>query len=49
MSWGVDQVEDIVFTVFGVVLDLHRVHLDGNPSLAFQWHVIQHLILQLPL
>src|SRR5262249_47939779 len=44
MSWGVDQVEDIILAVPGVVVQPHRLSLDGDAALALDIHGIEHLL-----
>ena len=45
MPWRVDQVESIVFSVFGAIDHGDRVALDRNATLPLQIHRIQQLFL----
>ena len=47
MSWGINQVENILFSIFRLIYGSDRLGLDGDSSLPLQIHVIQHLILHL--
>ena len=44
MAGGVDEVEDILS-----VLHPHGLHLDGNPPLAFEVHLVEDLVAHLAL
>ena len=48
VSGGVDQVEHIVLTVLGTILDAHRVRLDRDAAFAFDIHRVQKLLLHVP-
>ena len=45
----VDEVEDVVLAVLGVVVQAHGLRLDGDAALALDIHGIEHLRLHLPL
>ena len=47
MSRGVDQVKNILFSIFRVVDGADRLRLDGNAALPLQIHIIQYLGLHL--
>ena len=49
MSRRVDQVKNILFSVFCLVHDTDRLSFDRDPPLPFQFHIIQYLRLHLPL
>ena len=44
MAGGVDQVENIVLAVAGVIFEPDRVGLDGDAALALDVHGIEHLV-----
>ena len=44
MSRSVDEVEQILFTAL-LIFHLYGMTLDGDASLAFQIHVVEHLVL----
>ena len=45
----VHQVEDVGLAVLGLVLEAHRLRLDGDAALALDVHGIEHLLLHLAL
>ena len=47
MAGGVDQVQDIGFTILGRVFDPHRVGLDRDAAFAFDIHAVEHLRLHI--
>jgi len=47
MSWGVDQVKNIFFSIFCVIDGADSLGLDGNAALPLQIHVVQYLRLHL--
>ena len=49
MAGGVDQVQGVGLAVLGLVLHAHRLGLDGDAALPFQFHGVQNLIHHLPL
>ena len=50
MAWGIDQVDDILLPIGWVdVAHLNGVAFDGNASLALQIHIVEGLILHVPL
>ena len=44
----INQVENILFPVFGLVYGTYSLGFDGNAPLPFQIHIIQHLFLHFP-
>ena len=44
----VDQIEDIGFAVRMLVIHLNGVALDGDAPLAFEVHIVQGLLLDVP-
>ena len=46
---GVDEVQDVVLAVLGLVVEAHRVLLDRDPALPLQVHGVQELLGHLPL
>ena len=48
VSGGVNQMENIGFPILGLVVELDRIELDGNPTLPLQVHTIQELGLHFP-
>ena len=44
MAGRVDQVEDVVLAVVGVVVEAHGLRLDGDAALALDVHVVEHLL-----
>ena len=48
MPGGIDQVEDVVLPVGGVVVQPHRVGLDRDPALALEVHAVEDLGGHLP-
>ena len=49
MAGGVDQVKLVVLAVFGVIAQRHRMRLNGNAPLPLQVHIIENLLLHIPL
>src|SRR4030043_631252 len=49
MTWRVDQIENILLSVSGVIGKRNGLTLDGDPPLALDVHVIQDLILEVSL
>ena len=49
MSGGIDQIENIFLSVLRLVHRTHRLRFDRDSSLSLQLHIIQNLILHLPL
>ena len=47
MSRGIDQMKNIILTVLCMVLQLHDIQFDRDPSFPFQIKRIQDLILHL--
>ena len=47
MAWGIDQVQDVVVPVLGLVIQLDRLVLDA--PFPFQAHGVQDLVLHFPL
>ena len=45
MAGRVDQVEDVVLAVVGLVVEAHGLRLDGDAALALDVHVVEHLLL----
>jgi hypothetical protein len=45
MARGVDEVENIVLTVVGMISETHGTSLYGNASFTLDVHVVQKLIL----
>ena len=48
MAGGVDEIENIVLAVVGVVNQRYRMSLDGNAPLTLQIHVVQKLVGHIP-
>ncbi len=48
MPWGVDEVELVGLAVACLVVQLHRLALDGDAALALDGIVVEHLRLHLP-
>ena len=49
MPGSVDEIEGILLTVTGIMVQLGRLGLDGDPSLSFDVHGIEDLLGHLPL
>src|SRR4030043_408843 len=49
MTWRVDQIENILLSVFSMIGKRDGLTLDGDPPLALDVHVIQDLILEVSL
>ena len=49
MARCVDEVQGIDLAVLGLIEDLHGPGLDGDAPLPLQIHVVQNLVLHLPL
>jgi hypothetical protein len=45
MAGRVDQVEDIVLAVFGLVVQAHGLRLDGDAALFLDVHIVENLLL----
>ena len=48
VTGGVDEVEDIGFAVFRMIVDADGVGLDGDAAFAFDIHAVEHLRLHIP-
>ena len=48
MAWCVDQIEGVVLTVSGGVIHPRRLQLDRDAALTLQIHVVQELLLHVP-
>ena len=48
MAWGVDQVEGVGLTISGGVIHARRLKLDRDAALTLQVHVVQELLLHVP-
>jgi hypothetical protein len=46
---SIDQVENVVLSIFGVIVKANCLGLDGDASLFLQIHVIENLSGHLPL
>src|SRR4030043_1901112 len=49
MTWRVNQVENILLSVFSMIGKGNGLTLDGDPPLALDVHIIQDLILEVSL
>ena len=49
MSWCIDQVKDIFFSIVGLVYDSNGLGFNCNTTLTLQIHIIQYLRLHLTL
>ena len=49
MARGVDEVQGVDLAVLGLVEQVHGPGLDGDAPLPLQVHVVQNLVLHLPL
>jgi hypothetical protein len=49
MTWRVDQIEDILLSVSGIIGKRNGLTLDGDPPLSLDVHVVQDLILEVSL
>ena len=49
VSRGIDQVKNIFLPVFCTINGTDCLGFDGDPTLPFQFHVVQHLLLHLSL
>ena len=49
VAGGVDQVEDIILSVVGPIVDTHRVGFDRNSAFALDIHRVQQLFLHIPI
>ena len=47
MAWSVDQVEEVGFSVFSLIIQTDRMGFDGNPAFPFQVHRIKQLSLHI--
>ena len=48
MAGGVDQVELVGLAVLRLIVQPHRLRLDGDAALALDVHRVEHLLLHLP-
>ena len=48
VAGGVDQVEDVFETILGLIVQAHRLGLDGDAPFALDLHIVEHLLLHLP-
>ena len=44
MAGRIHQIEDVVLAVLGLVVETHRLRLDGDAALALDIHRIEHLL-----
>ena len=49
MTGGIDEVEVIHLAIVRLIIQRHRPRLDGDAALLFQLHIVQDLILHIPL
>ena len=49
VTGSVNQIEHIFLSIFGFVSHLNGVAFDGNSPLAFEVHIVERLVLHLPL
>ena len=49
MPRGVNQIQDLLFSVACRVLHLNRMTLDGDTLFAFEFHIVKHLRLHFTL
>ena len=49
MARGVNQVQDVILAIIGLVFDPNRVCFDGDPTFAFDIHAVQNLVLHVPI
>jgi len=49
VAWGVNQVEVVNLAIIGFVLKLSRLRLDGDATLSFNVHGVEHLGFHLPI
>ena len=49
MPWRVDEVQQVVLAVRGVIGERNGIALDRNASLTLDIHVVEQLIAELPL
>ena len=47
MPRGIDEIHLVLFSVLSGVIQRHTLRLNGNATLAFQIHRIQHLVCHL--
>ena len=44
MAGRIDEIEDIILTVFGGVIQPHGLRFDGDTALFFDVHIVEHLL-----
>ena len=44
MARGVDEIENIILTVIGVIIQCYGMCLDRNAALTFEIHIIEKLL-----
>ena len=49
MARRVDEIERIGPAVFALIVEAHRLRLDGDAALALQVHIVEHLVAHLAL
>ena len=47
VTWGIDEVELVIFAVFCFIIYFYCAGFDGNTALTFQLHIIQKLVFHL--
>ena len=43
MPWRVDQVENVIFAVLGIIAQTNRLRLDRDATLSLEIHRVEHL------
>lgn len=49
MARGVNKVQDVIIAVFGMVIKLDGLILDGDAPLPFKGHIVKDLVFHFPL
>ena len=49
MPWGIDEVENVLLTIRRFVIHACGLELDRDPPLPLQLHVVEELLLHVPI
>ena len=49
MSGRIDQVQNVIFAVFGFVIETDGVRFDRDAAFALKIHIVEHLCLNIAL
>ena len=47
MSWGINQIQDILLAVLSLIIKAHRGCFDRDTTFTLKVHIIKHLMMKL--